>query len=233
MERPSLPQESVTDIESATSSNFGNPIQHGSLSWPDTQLISALNLKRRDIQSSSASPSEGSAPGVEEKMDTNSSSSNTSLYQKFKENPAATLELLQRAIPADKLASLISSEREKDHQKLEALQTKLQEAHKLIKSCSEQKEGLVTCIDETSERIKKKRKQLEDLREELKVLSEEEIRLKKKRDISYQKCLDYKQKLKSSREALQQLSELSKASVPYTAADTINKSAWSKGPIKN
>ena len=65
------------------------------------------------------------------------------------------------------------------------------------------------------------------------VQGEEEIRLKKKRDISYQKCLDYKQKLKSSREALQQLSELSKASVPYTAADTINKSAWSKGPIKN
>ncbi|KAL5474941.1 hypothetical protein EMCRGX_G026974 [Ephydatia muelleri] len=219
MERPSLPQESVTN----TSSNLDNPIQHGS-SWPDTQLISALNLKRRDLESSSATPSEGSVPGVEEKMDTNSSS-NTSLYQKFKENPAATLELLQRVLPADKLASLISSERAKDHQQLEVLQTKLQEAHRLIKSCSEQKEGLVTSIDETSERIKKKRKQLEDLREELKVLSEEEIRLKKKRDISYQKCLDYKLKLKSSREALQQLSELSKTSSPYTVTDAINKSA--------
>ena len=54
---------------------------------------------------------------------------------------------------------------------------------------------------------------------------EEEIRLKKKRDISYQKCLDYKQKLKSSREALQQLSELSKTSNPYTVTDAISKSA--------
>ena len=41
-------------------------------------------------------------------------------------DPAATLELLQRVLPADKLASLINAERERDHEQLETLQSKLQ-----------------------------------------------------------------------------------------------------------
>lgn len=93
MDRSFLPQESVTNVESATSCNLDDPAQVHALSWPDTQLISALNLKRRDLGSSSTTPSEGSTLIVEEKMDA-SSPSNLSLYQKFKESKQTFFFLL-------------------------------------------------------------------------------------------------------------------------------------------
>ena len=82
MERSSQPQESVNMGETATAYNLDDPTQHG---VPNTQLISALNLRRRDVGSMSATPSGGSTPVLEEKIET-SSPSNLSLYQKFKES---------------------------------------------------------------------------------------------------------------------------------------------------
>ena len=86
-------------------------------------------------------------------------------------------------------------------------------------------------IQVTNEKIKAKRKQLESLREELRVLGmsnlytmldfislslslssgEEELQLKRKRDVSYTNCADLKKKLKCSRDALQQLAVLAPA----------------------
>lgn len=44
------------------------------------------------------------------------------------------------------------------------------EAHETLKACHEKRQGLVIMVDETSERIRTKRRQLEEIREELREL---------------------------------------------------------------
>jgi chromosome segregation ATPase len=74
-----------------------------------------------------------------------------------------------------------------------------------LSDCANQKDELQQKIDESTDKIGNKRKQMESLREELRVLGEEELQLKKKRDTSYAKCAEIKKRLKSSREAQQQI----------------------------
>lgn len=52
----------------------------------------------------------------------------------------------------------------------------------------------------------------------LPLLGEEELQLKKKRDISYAKCSEIKKKLKSSREAQQQIAAFSSAKPTHTVS---------------
>lgn len=146
------------------------------------------------------------------------------------------------------------------------------EAYVTLSECAEQKQELQEKIDESTKKIAVKRKQMEGLREELRVLGwlpplllilithsspslstplpshfppslstplpsfsfplslslsispltpilgEEELQLKKKRDISYAKCSEIKKKLKSSREAQQQIAAFSSAKPAHSVS---------------
>ena len=72
----------------------------------------------------------------------------------------------------DKIGSLLSKHHRQDKNKVEELRSILHSlaAYHTLKECAQQKGVLTEKIQTTNEKIKAKRKQLESLREELRVL---------------------------------------------------------------
>jgi hypothetical protein len=199
----SSPQPATTSARSSASSSVSPTLP------PPALFVNALNLQPSTHASEPAAntvTAEEDDPLEDESMD---ASHTATLTNKFKEDPASVLKLLQSALPMEKLTSLIRTERRVDKKQIKILQRQLEEAYVTLSECAGQKEELHEKIEESNKKIGVKRKQMEELREELRVLGEEELQLKKKRDISYAKCSEIKKQLKSSREAQQQIASFS------------------------
>ncbi|XP_064398761.1 uncharacterized protein LOC135345273 [Halichondria panicea] len=197
---------STQDTESQVSHS---PPTHQPTALPD--FLSALQMKPTasqptTVQSVGDPASEGGGSKAEE-MDTKEGNKE-SLMERYQKDPGSVLQLLQSVLSLDKLSQLLSNEHSSNAEQLEQLQTKLEGAYKTLKDSAQHKAALTKTIGETNDRIKGKRKHLEDLRDDLRVLGEEEMALKKRRDSTHTRCSQLKQKLKASREALQQIAAL-------------------------
>lgn len=82
------------------------------------------------------------------------------------------------------------------------------EAHGVLSQCTEQKKVLSSQIEQVTDEIQLKRKQLLSTREELQELSMQESSLKDKRDTAYANCSELRKKVQACRDVVKQIQNL-------------------------